>query len=83
MHELLDKLAESVAAYLNAQISAGAQVIMLFDTWGGMLTTEDYQEFSLNYARKVREQLVTQQGDQRIPTVLFTKGGGPFGGPGS
>lgn len=78
MHELLDKLAESVAAYLNAQISAGAQAIMLFDTWGGMLTTEDYQEFSLSYARKVREQLNTQQGDQKIPTVLFTKGGGQW-----
>lgn len=78
MHKLLDKLATSVAAYLNAQISAGAQAIMLFDTWGGMLTTEDYQEFSLNYARKVREQLVTMQGDQQIPTVLFTKGGGQW-----
>jgi uroporphyrinogen decarboxylase len=78
MHELLDKLATSVAAYLNAQISAGAQAVMLFDTWGGMLTTEDYQEFSLNYARKVREQLNTQHGDQQIPTVLFTKGGGQW-----
>ncbi len=78
MHELLDKLATSVAAYLNAQISAGAQAVMLFDTWGGMLTTEDYQEFSLNYARKVREQLNTQHGDQKIPTVLFTKGGGQW-----
>jgi uroporphyrinogen decarboxylase len=78
MHELLDKLATSVAAYLNAQISAGAQAVMLFDTWGGMLTTEDYQEFSLNYARKVRELLHTQQGDQQIPTVLFTKGGGQW-----
>ncbi|MCK5354330.1 MAG: uroporphyrinogen decarboxylase, partial [Methyloprofundus sp.] len=78
MHELLDKLATAVAAYLNAQISAGAQAIMLFDTWGGMLTTEDYQEFSLNYASRVREQLVTLQEGQKIPTVLFTKGGGQW-----
>lgn len=78
MHKLLDKLAQSVVAYLNAQISAGVQTVMLFDTWGGMLTTEDYQEFSLNYARQVREQLHTQQGDEQIPTVLFTKGGGEW-----
>jgi uroporphyrinogen decarboxylase len=76
MHILLDKLAQSVAAYLNAQIEAGAQVIMLFDTWGGMLTSEDYKEFSLYYAREVRSLLKTQAGGRQIPTILFTKGGG-------
>ncbi len=76
MHVMLDKLAQSVAAYLNAQIEAGAQAVMLFDTWGGMLTTEDYGEFSLYYAKQVRAQLKTNIDGQQIPTVLFTKGGG-------
>ena len=76
MHEMLDKLARSVAAYLNAQIAAGAQTVMLFDTWGGVLGTEEYLEFSLRYARQVREQLHTVSDGQQVPTILFTKGGG-------
>lgn len=76
MHVMLDKLAQSVASYLNAQIEAGAQAVMLFDTWGGMLTTEDYLEFSLYYAKQVRAQLKTNVDGQQIPTILFTKGGG-------
>lgn len=76
VHAMLEKLAESVALYLNAQIAAGAQAVMLFDTWGGMLTSEDYLEFSLQYARQVRERLRTEVDGQRIPTILFTKGGG-------
>jgi uroporphyrinogen decarboxylase len=78
MHIMLDKLAQSVAAYLNAQIAAGAQAVMLFDTWGGMLTSEDYAEFSLNYAKQVRSLLNTGSGENRIPTILFTKGGGQW-----
>ncbi len=76
MHQLLDKLAQSVAAYLNAQIAAGAQAVMLFDTWGGMLSGDDYKEFSLYYAQQVRSLLKTEIDGQQIPTVLFTKGGG-------
>ncbi|MGZ8136414.1 MAG: uroporphyrinogen decarboxylase [Methylococcaceae bacterium] len=76
MHVMLDKLAQSVAAYLNAQIEAGAQAVMLFDTWGGMLTSEDYSEFSLHYAKQVRSLLKTTINGQQIPTILFTKGGG-------
>jgi len=76
MHAMLDKLAQSVAAYLNAQIEAGAQAVMLFDTWGGMLATEDYTEFSLYYAKQVRALLKTHVDGQQIPTILFTKGGG-------
>ena len=76
MHQLLDKLAQSVAAYLNAQIAAGTQAVMLFDTWGGMLSGDDYKEFSLHYAQQVRSLLKTEIDGQRIPTVLFTKGGG-------
>jgi uroporphyrinogen decarboxylase len=78
MHLMLDKLAASVSAYLNAQIAAGAQAVMLFDTWGGMLTTEDYIEFSLRYAKQVRSLLNTEVNGQRIPTILFTKGGGQW-----
>ena len=78
MHIMLDKLAQSVAAYLNAQIAAGAQVVMLFDTWGGMLTSEDYAEFSLYYAKQVRSLLNTGEGEQKIPAILFTKGGGQW-----
>jgi uroporphyrinogen decarboxylase len=76
LHVMLDKLAQSVAAYLNAQIEAGAQAVMLFDTWGGMLATEDYSEFSLYYAKQVRSLLKTHVDGQQIPTILFTKGGG-------
>lgn len=76
MHQLLAKLAESVALYLNAQIAAGAQAVMLFDTWGGILSSEDYLEFSLQYAKQVRSLLQVEQSEQRIPTILFTKGGG-------
>ncbi|MEY3758752.1 MAG: hypothetical protein RIR39_243 [Pseudomonadota bacterium] len=76
LHVMLDKLAQSVAAYLNAQIEAGAQAVMLFDTWGGMLTSEDYIEFSLYYAKQVRALLKTTVDGQQIPTILFTKGGG-------
>jgi uroporphyrinogen decarboxylase len=76
MHQLLDKIAQSVAEYLNAQIAAGAQAVMLFDTWGGMLSGDDYREFSLYYAKQVRSLLKTEIDGQRIPTILFTKGGG-------
>ena len=76
LHTLLDKLAQSVAAYLNAQIEAGAQAVMLFDTWGGMLTSEDYIEFSLYYAKQIRSLLKTHVDGQQVPTILFSKGGG-------
>jgi len=76
MHQMLDKLAQSVASYLNAQIAAGADAVMVFDTWGGMLSHADYMEFSLRYAQRVRQLLHTQRDGQSIPTILFTKGGG-------
>ncbi len=78
MHALLEKIADSVVLYLNAQIAAGAQAVMLFDTWGGVLTTEDYQEFSLRYAQRIRESLNLNVDGNRIPAVLFTKGGGQW-----
>jgi uroporphyrinogen decarboxylase len=78
LHVMLDKLARAVSAYLNAQIEAGAQAVMLFDTWGGMLTTEDYFEFSLYYAKQVRALLKTDMDGEKIPAILFTKGGGQW-----
>lgn len=78
LHIMLDKLARAVAAYLNAQIEAGVQAVMLFDTWGGMLTSEDYLEFSLYYAKQVRALLKTDYEGQKIPSILFTKGGGQW-----
>ena len=78
MECLLDKLATAVADYLNAQIAAGAQAVMLFDTWGGVLTPGDYRDFALQAARKVREQLNTGEEGERVPTILFTKGGGQW-----
>lgn len=76
MHILLDKLASAVTLYLNAQIKAGAQVIMIFDSWGGILTGRDYQEFSLHYMKKIISQLDTEQDENKVPVILFSKGAG-------
>jgi uroporphyrinogen decarboxylase len=76
LHELLGKLADSIAAYLNAQIAAGADAVMVFDTWGGMLTTEQYQTFSLDYAKRILDRLKRRIEGRTIPSILFTKGGG-------
>jgi uroporphyrinogen decarboxylase len=76
MHRMLDINARSVAAYLNAQIEAGAQAVMLFDSWGGVLADGAFQEFSLAYSRQVLSQVKTEHDGVRIPRLLFTKGGG-------
>jgi len=76
MHLLLEKLADSVAAYLNAQIASGAQAVQIFDTWGGALGHQAYEEFSLAYMKKIVEKLTPEQDGQQIPVILFTKGGG-------
>ncbi|EIS27390.1 uroporphyrinogen decarboxylase [Yersinia pestis PY-66] len=78
LHLLLDKLADSVILYLNAQIKAGAQSVMIFDTWGGVLTGRDYHEFSLNYMHKIVDGLIRENEGRRVPVTLFTKGGGPW-----
>jgi uroporphyrinogen decarboxylase len=75
-HLLLAKLADSVAAYLNAQIEAGAQAVMVFDSWGGALTTRHYREFSLAYMQRIIDQLKREKDGRKIPLILFTKGGG-------
>ncbi|GMQ90740.1 MAG: uroporphyrinogen decarboxylase [Gammaproteobacteria bacterium] len=78
MHKLLDLLVKSVMAYLNAQISAGAQAVMIFDTWGGVLTPRDYQEFSLSYMKQIVDGLTREHERQTIPVILFTKNGGQW-----
>jgi uroporphyrinogen decarboxylase len=75
LHELLDKLAQSVCAHLNAQIEAGVQVVMLFDTWGGLLDTPNYEEFSLYYLKQIMAGLLRSYNKIKIPVILFTKGG--------
>ena len=70
LRRILEVNARAVADYLNAQIEAGAQVVMLFDTWGGSLSASDYEEFSLAYMRKVMAEL------KPVPRIVFTKGGG-------
>ena len=78
MHALLNVLADSVTAYLNAQINAGAQAIMLFDTWGGSLSPENYKTFSLTYMEKIVAGLQRQSEGREVPVTLFTKGGGQW-----
>jgi uroporphyrinogen decarboxylase len=75
MHRLLGKLADAVAAYLNAQIANGVQAVQIFDTWGGILTTRDYREFSLAYMQRIIEQLTREHEGRRVPVILYTKGG--------
>jgi uroporphyrinogen decarboxylase len=75
MHELLSKVADAVTAYLNAQVVHGAQVLMIFDTWGGVLTPRDFQEFSLAYMTRIVANLVRESEGHPVPVILFTKGG--------
>ncbi|WP_413229065.1 uroporphyrinogen decarboxylase [Arsukibacterium sp.] len=78
LHMLLDKLAQSVVLYLNAQIAAGAQSVMIFDTWGGILTPRDYQEFSLSYMQTIVDGLTREADGRKVPVTLFTKNGGQW-----
>ena len=78
MHRILDINAQAVTAYLNAQIDAGAQAVMLFDSWGGVLADGAFQRFSLDYTRRVVAGLQREKDGQRIPVIVFTKGGGPW-----
>jgi len=78
LHRLLELLAKATVLYLNAQIAAGAQAVMLFDTWGGILTPAQYQEFSLRYMAQVVAALTRQAQGRRVPNIVFTKGGGAW-----
>lgn len=78
VHALLSKLADSVTAYLNDQIRAGAQAVQIFDTWGGALSHRAYQEFSLRYMKKIVDGLIRQHDGREVPIILFTKNGGQW-----
>lgn len=76
MHSLLEKLTQAIVAYLQGQIRAGVNVVMLFDTWGGLLSSTHYRHFSLKYMQLITQQI--KQHHPTIPVILFTKGGGQW-----
>ena len=78
LHRILEVNTRAVTDYLNAQIEVGAQAVMVFDTWGGILAHDDYEVFSLSYIRQILAQLTRQRGGERVPRILFTKGGDPW-----
>ncbi len=78
LHRVLAVNAAAVTAYLNAQIAAGAQAVMVFDSWGGVLADGAFQRFSLDYTRGVVQGLQREQDGRRVPVIVFTKGGGPW-----
>jgi len=76
LHHILEITTQSVIAYLNAQIEAGAQAVMIFDSWGGALSHAAYREFSLQYMQKIVAGLIKECRSCRVPSIVFTKGGG-------
>lgn len=78
LHKLLDITAQSVIAYLNAQVAAGAQSLMIFDTWGGVLSPANYREFSLHYMQQILDGLTREADGRKVPVVLFTKNAGTW-----
>ncbi|MFP5419182.1 MAG: uroporphyrinogen decarboxylase [Gammaproteobacteria bacterium] len=76
LHRILDVNTRAVTDYLNAQIEAGAQAVMIFDSWGGSLTPHAYKEFSLDYMERIVAGLIQERDGRRVPSVVFTKGGG-------
>ncbi|MDO6460543.1 uroporphyrinogen decarboxylase [Granulosicoccaceae sp. 1_MG-2023] len=78
LHELLEKTTRTVINYLNAQVAAGAQALMVFDTWGGSLSPANYLEFSLAYMKKIVDGVTREAEGRRVPIVLFTKNGGQW-----
>ncbi len=78
LHELLSRVADTVTDYLNAQVAAGAQALMIFDTWGGVLADGAYRAFSLAYMSRIVASLTREADGRRVPVILFTKGGGQW-----
>src|SRR5690606_13508463 len=76
LHRMLNVNAQATSQYLNAQIQAGAQAVMIFDSWGGVLADGLFQEFSLAYTRQVIQGLTREHEGRRVPVIAFTKGGG-------
>ena len=77
-HQMLSKLADSVTEYLRAQITAGAQAVQIFDTWGGALSDQAYIDFSLQYMQKIVGKLKSDPITSDTPIILFTKNGGQW-----
>ena len=77
-HRLLEVLARAVGVYLRAQIAAGVDAVMVFDTWGGALSARAYREFSLAYMERIIATLPRERDGRRVPSIVFTKGGGPW-----
>ena len=78
LHRLLEVITRSTVLYLNAQVAAGAQALMVFDTWGGALAPADYRAFSLRYMQAIVDGLTREAEGRRVPVILFTKGGGQW-----
>ena len=78
LRQILDVLAQSVTHYLNAQIEAGAQAVQIFDTWGGVLSPENYRAFSLSYMARIVSGLKSEHQGRKVPVILFTKNGGQW-----
>jgi uroporphyrinogen decarboxylase len=78
LHELLDRITRMTIEYLNAQVAAGAQALMVFDTWGSLLTPATYLAFSLDYMQRIVDGVTRKAEGRKVPVVLFTKGGGPW-----
>ena len=78
MHRILEVNADAVTQYLNAQVEAGAQALMLFDSWGGTLSNAAYAAFSLPYMQRVIAGLKREHDGRRVPVIMFTKGGGQW-----
>jgi uroporphyrinogen decarboxylase len=76
LHHILSVTSDAVVAYLNAQIESGVQAVMVFDSWGGVLSEDAYRTFSLPYLQRVVEGLTRERDGQRVPNIVFTKGGG-------
>ncbi len=78
LEQLLEKITTATIAYLSAQVKAGARALMVFDTWGGVLSTEAYQQFSLRYMQRIAEQVTRTIDGHKIPLIFFTKNGGQW-----
>ncbi|MBX9298043.1 uroporphyrinogen decarboxylase [Chromobacterium piscinae] len=78
LHHILEANTQSVIAYLNAQIDAGAQAVQIFDTWGGALSHAAYREFSLAYMQRIVAGLKREADGRKVPVIVFTKGGGQW-----
>jgi len=78
LHALLERITRTTIDYLNAQVAAGAQAVMVFDTWGSILTPKTYLGFSLEYMQRIVDGVTREAEGRKVPMVLFTKGGGPW-----